>query len=120
MLCQTSGSLLQFIVSAMLMQVNPLAETKDGKLIAADAKLGFDDNAAYRQKELFSQRDTSQEDPRYILHDVFSHVTIIHFTKAIMTCLQALRFLGFCVPLCCNSGWSSLEQQWRCKFYKEF
>ena len=42
-----------------------MAETKDGKLIAADAKLGFDDNAAFRQKELFSQRDTSQEDPRY-------------------------------------------------------
>ena len=42
-----------------------MAETKDGKLIAADAKLGFDDNAAFRQKELFAQRDTSQEDPRY-------------------------------------------------------
>ena len=44
--------------------MNPLAETKDGKLIAADAKLGFDDNAAFRQKELMSLRDTSQEDPR--------------------------------------------------------
>lgn len=48
----------------MCFQVNPLAETKDGKLIAADAKLGFDDNAAFRQKELMSLRDTSQEDPR--------------------------------------------------------
>lgn len=49
----------------LCLQVNPLAETKDGKLIAADAKLGFDDNAAFRQKELMSLRDTSQEDPRY-------------------------------------------------------
>ena len=48
-----------------LPQVNPLAETRDGKLIAADAKIGFDDNAAFRQKELFSLRDTSQEDPRW-------------------------------------------------------
>lgn len=32
--------------------------------MAADAKLGFDDNAAYRQKELFAMRDHSQEDPR--------------------------------------------------------
>ena len=48
------------------LQVNPLAETKDGKLIAADAKLGFDDNAAFRQKELFSLRDTTQEDPRSV------------------------------------------------------
>lgn len=47
-----------------LVQVNPLAETKDGRLIAADAKLGFDDNAAFRQKELMALRDTSQEDPR--------------------------------------------------------
>ena len=46
-------------------QVNPLAETTDGELIAADAKLGFDDNAAFRQKELFAMRDSSQEDPRY-------------------------------------------------------
>jgi hypothetical protein len=44
--------------------VNPLAETHDGKVVAADAKLGFDDNAAFRQKELFAMRDYSQEDPR--------------------------------------------------------
>ena len=45
-------------------QVNPLAETKEGELVAADAKLGFDDNAAFRQKEIFAMRDSSQEDPR--------------------------------------------------------
>lgn len=47
-----------------MVQVNPLAETADGKLVAADAKLGFDDNANFRQKDLFAKRDTSQEDPR--------------------------------------------------------
>lgn len=46
------------------MQVNPLAETRDGQLVAADAKLGFDDNAFFRQKDLFSMRDESQEDSR--------------------------------------------------------
>lgn len=45
-------------------QVNPLAEDVDGNLIAADAKLGFDDSAAYRQKEIFAMRDESQMDPR--------------------------------------------------------
>lgn len=49
-----------------MVEVNPLAETRDGRLIAADAKLGFDDNAAFRQKELFALRDTSQEDPREV------------------------------------------------------
>jgi len=30
--------------------INPLAETSDNKLVVADAKLNFDDNAAFRQK----------------------------------------------------------------------
>jgi hypothetical protein len=34
--------------------------------VAADAKLNFDDNAAFRQKEIFALRDTSQEDPREV------------------------------------------------------
>eukprot|EP00887_Chlorella_sp_A99_P004443 scaffold30.g4443.t1 len=47
-----------------MVEVNPLAET-DTALVAADAKLGFDDNAAFRQQELFAMRDESQEDPRH-------------------------------------------------------
>jgi succinyl-CoA synthetase beta subunit len=45
-------------------KVNPLAEDEKGRLIAADAKIGFDDNAAFRQKEIFAMRDESQMDPR--------------------------------------------------------
>jgi succinyl-CoA synthetase beta subunit len=48
------------------MQINPLAETSDGRIVAADAKLNFDDNAAFRQKEIFAMRDTTQEDPREV------------------------------------------------------
>lgn len=48
-----------------MVEVNPLAETADA-VVAADAKLGFDDNAAFRQKELFAMRDESQEDPREV------------------------------------------------------
>ena len=63
--------LSQFHTQWRLLQVNPLAETNDGRLVAADAKLGFDDNAAFRQKDLFAMRDTSQEDPRcWSLHAV--------------------------------------------------
>lgn len=50
--------------------MNPLAETAEGKLVAADAKLGFDDNAAFRQKEIFNMRDTTQEDPRFSAADL--------------------------------------------------
>lgn len=49
-----------------MVEVNPLAEGADGKLIAADAKLNFDDNAAFRQKDLFAMRDTTQEDEREV------------------------------------------------------
>ncbi|TQD83751.1 hypothetical protein C1H46_030708 [Malus baccata] len=49
-----------------LLEINPLAETADNHLVAADAKLNFDDNAAYRQKEIFALRDPSQEDPREV------------------------------------------------------
>jgi len=48
-----------------LLEVNPLAEC-EGRLIAADAKLNFDDNAAFRQKAIFALRDESQEDPREV------------------------------------------------------
>lgn len=49
-----------------MVEVNPLAESADGKLIAADAKLGFDDNANFRQKELFAMKDEAQQDPREV------------------------------------------------------
>lgn len=48
-----------------MVEVNPLAET-DSEVVAADAKLGFDDNAAFRQQDLFAMRDESQEDPREV------------------------------------------------------
>eukprot|EP00978_Attheya_sp_CCMP212_P002083 scaffold4310_cov42-Attheya_sp.AAC.2 len=49
-----------------MVEVNPLAEDTDGNLIAADAKIGFDDNAEFRQKDVFAQRDLTQEDPREV------------------------------------------------------
>ncbi|KAI4349365.1 hypothetical protein L6164_009958 [Bauhinia variegata] len=49
-----------------LLEINPIAETANNELVAADAKLNFDDNAAYRRKEIFALRDTSQEDPREV------------------------------------------------------
>lgn len=53
-------------------QVNPLAEDPSGKLIAADAKLAFDDNAAYRQADIFAMKDDSQIDSRSVSSPVSS------------------------------------------------
>lgn len=56
---------------ATQVEINPLAVAStsgiDGakdEVICVDAKLNFDDNAAYRQKDIFAMRDTSMEDPR--------------------------------------------------------
>jgi succinyl-CoA synthetase beta subunit len=46
-----------------LAEVNPLVVTRDGRLLAADAKLNFDDNALYRHKDLAELRDIDEEDP---------------------------------------------------------
>lgn len=51
---------------ATQIEINPLSETSDHKVLAMDAKLGFDDNAEFRQKEVFSWRDTSQEDAQEV------------------------------------------------------
>ncbi len=45
-----------------LVEVNPLVVTGDGQLVALDAKITFDDNAAFRHKALMELRDLSEED----------------------------------------------------------
>lgn len=47
-----------------LVEINPLVETKDGKLLCLDAKINFDDNALYRHPELAELRDRAEEDAR--------------------------------------------------------
>lgn len=64
------------------LQVNPLAETPEGTLLAADAKLSFDDNAAYRQKDIFALKDESQIDSRCVRDDnwvgALTHVHVFY------------------------------------------
>jgi succinyl-CoA synthetase beta subunit len=45
-----------------LLEINPLVSTKDGRVLALDAKINFDDNALYRHPELEAWRDPSEED----------------------------------------------------------
>ncbi len=46
-----------------LVEINPLVVTKDGRVLALDAKLNFDDNALYRHADVVALRDTHEEDP---------------------------------------------------------
>jgi succinyl-CoA synthetase beta subunit len=48
---------------ASLSEINPLILTGDGRLLALDAKMNFDDNALYRHPEIRELRDLAEEDP---------------------------------------------------------
>jgi succinyl-CoA synthetase beta subunit len=52
-----------FSAGAMLVEINPLAITKDGKLIASDAKVELDDNGLIRRPELKSWKTEAETDP---------------------------------------------------------
>src|SRR5207253_9727928 len=49
---------------ASIVEINPLVITKQGDVLALDAKMHFDDNALYRQKEIAGLRDLAEEDPK--------------------------------------------------------
>ena len=49
-------------LDASLVEINPLVVTGSGDLLALDAKMGFDDNALFRQKDVLALRDLSEED----------------------------------------------------------
>jgi succinyl-CoA synthetase beta subunit len=57
---------------ASLLEVNPLITTKDGGLLALDAKMNFDDNALYRHPEIKDLRDLAEEDPLEVEASKFS------------------------------------------------
>jgi succinyl-CoA synthetase beta subunit len=51
---------------ASLAEINPLIITADGQVMALDAKMNFDSNAFFRQKEIVALRDLDEEDPREV------------------------------------------------------
>ncbi|MDM7965879.1 ADP-forming succinate--CoA ligase subunit beta [Blastomonas fulva] len=46
-----------------MLEINPLVETKDGKLLVLDTKMSFDSNALYRHPDVEALRDETEEDP---------------------------------------------------------
>ena len=62
---------------ASLAEINPLVLTKEGHVVAIDAKLNLDDNALYRQEEYASFRDLYEEDPL----EVEAHSSNLNYVK---------------------------------------
>ena len=53
-------------LDASLVEINPLVVTSSGDLLALDAKMSFDDNALFRQKDVLALRDLTEEDEREV------------------------------------------------------
>lgn len=51
---------------ATQIEINPLVVTTKGQVLCVDAKINFDDNANFRQEDVFALRDFSEEDPREV------------------------------------------------------
>jgi succinyl-CoA synthetase beta subunit len=70
--CESAAEQIQrlyqlFLASdATQVEINPLVQTTDNRVFAIDAKINFDDNAEFRQKEIFSMHDTTEEDQREV------------------------------------------------------
>ncbi|MBX6368725.1 MAG: ADP-forming succinate--CoA ligase subunit beta [Rhodospirillales bacterium] len=59
-----SGMYKAFVeLDASIVEINPLIVTGDGRVVALDAKMNFDDNALFRHKDVAEMRDVSEEDP---------------------------------------------------------
>ena len=53
-------------LDASLVEINPFVTTKDGNVIALDAKVSFDDNALFRHRDVEALRDLDEEDPKEV------------------------------------------------------
>ncbi len=51
-------------IDASLAEINPLVITKQGEVLALDAKINLDDNALFRHPDLAALRDPDEEDPK--------------------------------------------------------
>ncbi|MGC6424631.1 MAG: ADP-forming succinate--CoA ligase subunit beta [Lentimonas sp.] len=52
--------------NAMLVEINPLIKTPEGKIVALDAKVSFDGNALFKHQDIQDLRDLNEEDPKEI------------------------------------------------------
>lgn len=61
----------------LLLEINPFAETPDGRIMICDGKIDFDNNSQFRQESVFRYRDRSQEDSREVEVSLF--VIVINY-----------------------------------------
>merc|ERR1719190_83691 len=86
-----------------MVEINPFSELEDGRVIVCDAKVGFDDNAEFRQKKIHDQRDLTQEDAMEVEAKKFdlnyiklggSVACMVNGAGLAMSTMDLLSFLG--------------------------
>jgi succinyl-CoA synthetase beta subunit len=84
-------------------EINPLVLTGEGKLVALDAKINFDDNALFRHPDVSLLRDPSQEDPleveasRYSLNYIKLHGNVgcmVNGAGLAMATMDLIKLIG--------------------------
>lgn len=100
------GNLAQSFLESdgSIVEINPLVVTKDGRLLAADAKFSIDDNAEFRQPALLEQKDRSQEPEKELeAHDagIQNYIKLdgdigclVNGAGLAMATLDAIKFAG--------------------------
>jgi succinyl-CoA synthetase beta subunit len=59
-------------LDATQVEINPFVSTTEGRVYCVDAKINFDDNASFRQPDVWKLRDTTEEDPREVQASKFN------------------------------------------------
>lgn len=54
-------------VDAVQIEINPLVETLDNKVVCVDAKIQFDDNSQFKHEDIFKLDEISELDPREVI-----------------------------------------------------
>src|SRR4030088_157911 len=105
---------------ASLLEINPGVVTGEGKVVALDAKMTFDDNALFRHKELRELRDLDEEDPleveasKYVLNYIKldgSVACMVNGAGLAMATMDMIKYAGGSPANFLDVGGGATEQK---------
>jgi succinyl-CoA synthetase beta subunit len=103
-----------------LVEINPLVLTREGEVLALDAKLNFDDNALFRHPEIAAMRDVAEEDPREVeasehglnyIHLDGNIACLVNGAGLAMATMDIIKFYGGSPANFLDVGGSATEEE---------
>jgi succinyl-CoA synthetase beta subunit len=107
---------------ASLVEINPFVITRDGRLLALDAKMNFDDNALSRHKDIRELRDLDEEDPLEVKASNYglSYIRLdgnvgcmVNGAGLAMSTMDIIQYAGGCPANFLDVGGGANEEQVR-------